>query len=145
MLYFLLICFINLKLELLTQFPAPNEWKLYFFMKHRHPPNWDIWLTEHLSQTILSILIIFRLILYGLKLASTRVYPVTAGVTSVVFIPINYYLFKVAMCRTENHAYIRVFIFYSHIKYHILNMLKIKCDIKQQDLKRVNLHFLKSE
>ena len=28
-------------------------------------------------------------------------------------------------------AYIRVFIFYSHINYHILNMVKIKCDIKQ--------------
>ena len=42
-------------------------------------------------------------------------------------------------------AYIRVFIFYEHIKYHILNMLKIKCDINQQDLKRVDLHFVKSE
>ena len=27
----------------------------------------------------------------------------------------------------------------------ILNMLKIKCDINQQDLKRVDLHFVKSE
>ena len=42
-------------------------------------------------------------------------------------------------------AYIRVFIFYQHIKYHILNMLKIKCDINQQDLKRVDLQFVKSE
>ena len=42
-------------------------------------------------------------------------------------------------------AYIRVFIFYWHIKYHILNMLNIKCDINQQDLKRVDLHFVKSE
>ena len=41
-------------------------------------------------------------------------------------------------------AYIRFFIFYEHIKYHILNMLKIKCDINQQDLKRVDLHFVKS-
>ena len=39
----------------------------------------------------------------------------------------------------------RVYIFYKHIKYHILNMLKIKCDINQQDLKRVYLHFVKSE
>ena len=47
---------------------------------------------------------------------------------------------------TAGVAYIRVFIFYSHIiKYHILNMLKIKCDINQQDLKRVDLHFVKSE
>ena len=33
----------------------------------------------------------------------------------------------------------------AHIKYHFLNMLTIKCDINQQDLKRVNLHFVKSE
>ena len=26
----------------------------------------------------------------------------------------------------------QVFIFYQHIKYHILNMLKIKCDIKSK-------------
>ena len=31
------------------------------------------------------------------------------------------------------------------IKYHILNTLKTKCDINQQDLKRVDLHFIKSE
>ena len=42
-------------------------------------------------------------------------------------------------------AYIRVFIFYEHIKYRILNMLKIKRDINQQDLKRVDCHFDKSE
>ena len=46
---------------------------------------------------------------------------------------------------TAGAAYIRVFIFYQHIMYHILNMLKIKCDINQQDLKRVDLHFGKSE
>ena len=46
---------------------------------------------------------------------------------------------------TTGAAYIRVFIFYSHIKYHVLNMVKIKCDINQQDLKRVDLHFVKSE
>ena len=42
-------------------------------------------------------------------------------------------------------AYSRVLIFYYNINYHILNMLKIKCDINQQDLKRVVLHFVKSE
>ena len=31
------------------------------------------------------------------------------------------------------------------VKYHIIKMLKIKCDINQQDLKRVDLHFVKSE
>ena len=36
---------------------------------------------------------------------------------------------------TAGAAYIRVFIFYEHIKYHVLNMLKIKCDINQQDFK----------
>ena len=46
---------------------------------------------------------------------------------------------------TASAAYIRVFLFYWYIKYHILNMLKIKCDINQQDLKRVDLHFVKSE
>ena len=46
---------------------------------------------------------------------------------------------------TAGAAYILVFIFYYNIKYHILNMLKIKCDINQQDLKRVDLHFVKSE
>ena len=45
---------------------------------------------------------------------------------------------------TAGAAYIRVFIFYQHIKYHILNLLKIKCDINL-DLKRVDLHFVKSE
>ena len=39
---------------------------------------------------------------------------------------------------TAGAAYIRVFIFHQHIKYHILNMFKIKCDINQQDLKRVD-------
>ena len=38
-------------------------------------------------------------------------------------------------------AYIRDFIFYQPIKYHILNMLKIKCDLNQQYLKRVHPHF----
>ena len=46
---------------------------------------------------------------------------------------------------TAGVAYIRVFIIYSHIKYHLLNMLKIKCDINQKDLKTDDLHFVKSE
>ena len=46
---------------------------------------------------------------------------------------------------TAGAAYILVFIFYQHIKYHILNKLKLKFDINQQDLKRVDLHFVKSE
>ena len=46
---------------------------------------------------------------------------------------------------TAGAAYIRVFIFYSQIKYHLSNMIKIKCDINQQYLKTVDLHFVKSE
>ena len=46
---------------------------------------------------------------------------------------------------TAGAAYIWVFIFYQHSKYHLLNVLKINCDINQQDLKRVDLHFVKSE
>ena len=46
---------------------------------------------------------------------------------------------------TSGAEYIQVFIFYQHIKYHLLNMLKIKCDIDQQDLQRVDLHFVKYE
>ena len=46
---------------------------------------------------------------------------------------------------TSDVAYIQFFFFYKHIKYHILNMLKIKCDINQQHLKRIDLHFVKSE
>ena len=46
---------------------------------------------------------------------------------------------------TAGAAYIRVLIFYKHIQYHILNMLKIKCDINQQNLKRFDLHFVKTE
>ena len=42
---------------------------------------------------------------------------------------------------TAGAAYIRVFVFYYHIKYHPLNMLKIRCDINQQYLKTVDLHF----
>ena len=46
---------------------------------------------------------------------------------------------------TAGAAYIRVYIFHWHIKYHILNMLEIKCDTSQQDLKRVDLYFVESE
>ena len=46
---------------------------------------------------------------------------------------------------TAGAAYIRVLIFYQHIKCHILSMLKIKCDINRQDLKRVDFQFVKAE
>ena len=46
---------------------------------------------------------------------------------------------------TAGVAYIRVFIFYQHIKNHLLNTLKIQCDINQHYLDIVDLHFVKSE
>ena len=46
---------------------------------------------------------------------------------------------------TAGAAYIQVFIFRSHVEYNLLNVLKIKCDINQQYLKTVDLHFVKSE
>ena len=46
---------------------------------------------------------------------------------------------------TAGAGYIRVFIIYWHIRYQLLNMVKRKCDTNQQDLKRVDLHFVKSE
>ena len=46
---------------------------------------------------------------------------------------------------TADAAFILFFIFYYQIKYHILNMVKIKCDMNQQDLKRVDPYFVKSE
>ena len=46
---------------------------------------------------------------------------------------------------TAGVAYIRFFTFYWHIKYHVLNMLKIECDINQQNLNTVDLYLVKSE
>ena len=46
---------------------------------------------------------------------------------------------------TAGVADIRVLIFYYHVNYHLLNMLKIKYEINQQYLKTVDLHFVKSE
>ena len=37
------------------------------------------------------------------------------------------------------------FIFSQHLTYQLLNLLKIKRDINQQDLKFVDLHFVESE
>ena len=45
---------------------------------------------------------------------------------------------------TAGAAYFWIFIFNKPIKYHLLNMLKIKCDINQQYFKTVDLHFVKS-
>ena len=58
------------------QFPASNDRKIILFMKNRHLLNLIISSTEHLSQTLLSISMAFYLV--GFKLASIRVYMVTA-------------------------------------------------------------------
>ena len=47
---------------------------------------------------------------------------------------------------TAGPDYIRFFIFlHINIKYHILKVLNIKCDINQQDLKMIKLNFVKYE
>ena len=50
---------IHLKLELTTQFSARNDGKILLFMENRHLSNWKKWIAEHLSQTILSISVVF--------------------------------------------------------------------------------------
>ena len=57
---------------------------------------------------------------------------------AALFIFFNYFLINPLPASAE---YIRVFIFY-YIRYHLL---KIKCDINQQYLETVDLHFVKSE
>ena len=58
----------------------------------------------------------------------------------------DYYFLVILNPLTAGAAYIKVvFIYYKHIKYQLLNMLKIRCDINQQYLKTVYLHFVKSE
>ena len=53
LLNWLLLFFIHLKLELLTQFPASNELKIVLFLKNRHLQYWIIgWLAEHLRLRI---------------------------------------------------------------------------------------------
>ena len=54
-------------------------------------------------------------------------------------------VWKVINPFSSGAAYIRIFILYEYIKYNLLNMLKKKCDINQQYLKTVDLHFVKSE
>ena len=56
------VFFINLKLKLLTQFPAGNYWKIILFMKNIHLQYWIIGLTKHLPAFILSNLLIFLLV-----------------------------------------------------------------------------------
>ena len=56
------IFFIHLKQELLTQFPASNEWKVQLFIKNERVPNLFIGLTK-LPRIMLCNLVIFIFIL----------------------------------------------------------------------------------
>ena len=47
--------FIHLKLELLTQIPAPNDEKYYYLCKHIRLQNVFFGLTKHTPQNILEI------------------------------------------------------------------------------------------
>ena len=47
--------------------------------------------------------------------------------------------------KRRNQLYFVFNIFYQQIAYQLLNMLKIKCETNQQDLKIVHLHFIKSD
>ena len=49
--------FCHSKLDLLTQFQASNDKKIFLFFLNRHLLNWVICLNEYLPQTILSILV----------------------------------------------------------------------------------------
>ena len=46
---------------------------------------------------------------------------------------------------TVGPDYIRIVIFYQHIKYQLFNMVKLKHDINQQDFKTVGFRFVQSE
>ena len=99
-----------------------NDSKLRLDFGSETSPGWFILLVVYMNSAMRTAwveLSIFQLNPYSADLCLN---PLTAGV-----------------------AYIRVFIFYKHIKYHLLNMLEIKCDINQQYLKTVDLHFVKSE
>ena len=53
-----------------------------------------------------------------------------------------------AWCLTLSPPVLNIFgfsFFYYHIKYHILNMLKIKSDFKSERFEKNDLHFVKSE
>ena len=152
-----------LKLKLQTQFPANDE-KYIYLSKSRHIQYWMICATANANCCLRVGLFFWGIIksvfdnvrvgvfskasnknyfnkcinIYiDLKLVWNRIFTGVAAheSTCIIFHPI-----------TAAAAYIQVFIFISTlIEYHILNMLKIKYDINQQDLKRVDLHFVKSE
>ena len=61
LLKFLWVFFIHLKLKVLKQFPASNEWKIIFKFKKKNGslPNWIILSTANLPQNMLQILVVF--------------------------------------------------------------------------------------
>ena len=54
-------------------------------------------------------------------------------------------IFVLFLTLSAGPHYIQVLFFYYHIKYNLLNMLRIKRHINKQDLKIVALHFVNSE
>ena len=58
----IVVFFIHLKLELLTQFPASNEWKILLFVKNIQYPIWNYWINLTSTKTISSNFVIFPLI-----------------------------------------------------------------------------------
>ena len=72
--------------------------------------------------------------------------PLAAAMTGIVGIKINPFLAKLLFNPlTADAVHIRYLHFLSAITYQLLKMLKIKSDNNQQDLKFVDLHFVKSE
>ena len=63
-------CIFHLKLESLTQFPASNDKKWFYFFVKIRLLSWVICLTEHLPLTILSI----SVTLFGVKSAWSPIY-----------------------------------------------------------------------
>ena len=75
-------------------------------------------------------LILPLLFFYGLCVENVFI-SLTAGPYYIQgFLIVSYHINPL----TAGAAYIRIFHFYYHIKYHLLNMLEIKCEINQQYL-----------
>ena len=70
----------------------------------------------------------------SLKCVAGALMLTTVDINFVFLLSTVYPVVENKMCLNPLTAYIRVFIFDQHIKYHLLNMLKIICDINQQYL-----------
>ena len=82
----LLLFFIHLKLNLLTQFPASNDENYFKFMKNKHYPYWLIWFLSHLSRTIS---VMFHL---NLRHARAHIYA-TLAAQRVILVMLGSYIY----------------------------------------------------